>query len=517
MKKQGWLRPAKHSYVNTNVLTDQLKQMTVQLLLRIFFLVLLTGWIIDVHSQKVYPYTLADKTALANARKKAALMDQQMLTDKQAYALGMEYQRVYNKYKDTSMQLAVRCFEYFCWEENDYTFTTQQKSVAYKLGQVYEKGTGIKRDTMMAMTWYQLSTAAGIAKAKSLQQLFCGRPLVLQVGSEKIVNPQQATQMLHTGAILSLATSPSCKYTMKQIEGVALPIAEFMKERPDALLNLEYNVSSKWNSTHSLNVRQRVNMVMDQVVTYLVEKVGISHERIRKAGEPGGADLNGPQGYSYIEFQPTTYEQDFEKRRISIKGIYTFKDPNGHCSSSYLFLENGNYYVERGCENRSTISRGTFRASDDQIRLEPALRPALSYFVETKDTVGSWVRIVDMNNEPLYTFTLKMLVNPVLDTNSSLTLLQPDSLGLYKIPEADKVSVSFHREIAMIETSHILEQWAGLTKTRNTLFTFRFNYPSFCLRYPYITVSRDSAAYFFGNIPKSFDDSEGKRFKKQNK
>lgn len=276
--------------------------------LKIFFLFLFIGVAMNSYSQKKYPYSAADKLALANANKKAAKMNDTTLSEKQAYAAGMEYQRIYNKYKDTSMKWAVRCFEYYCWEENDYTFTTQQKTVAFNLGQIYEKGKGIKADTMMAITWYQLSTATGIAKGKVLSKIVCGRPLVLESAGEKM-QPEQVRRLLHSGATISLATLPTCKFDKNQIATMAEPIAEFMKERPDLLLRIEYNTSGMWNSTHSLNVQQNTLRVIDQLAAYLVDKVGISAERVKKPLMEGNATMFGGKGLSYIEFTPVTYAE----------------------------------------------------------------------------------------------------------------------------------------------------------------------------------------------------------------
>ena len=142
---------------------------------KLFLLVVLVNCFSKIYSQKVYKYSAADKLAISNANKKTALMKDRQLSGLQAYALGLEYQRIYNKYRDTSMASAVKCFEYYSFGENEYTFTAKQKQTAYKLGEIYEKGTGIDRDTMMAIVWYQLSTTAGITKAKALQKKWATR------------------------------------------------------------------------------------------------------------------------------------------------------------------------------------------------------------------------------------------------------------------------------------------------------------------------------------------------------
>lgn len=275
--------------------------------LKIVFLFLFTGMMANSYSQKAARYTAADKIALVNANRKAARMNDTTLSKKQAYTAGMEYQRIYNKYKDTSMKWAVRCFEYYCWGENEYVFTPQQKSVAYNLGQVYEKGKGIKPDTMMAITWYQLSTATGTAKGKALAKIICGRPLTVESGGERIGQPEQVRRLLHSGATISLATVPTCKYDKNQVATMAEPIAEFMKERPDLLLRIEYKTSGIWNSTHLYNVRQNTTRVIDQLTAYLVDKVGISAERVKKPLVAGGAIDHESKGLSYIDITPVTY------------------------------------------------------------------------------------------------------------------------------------------------------------------------------------------------------------------
>lgn len=260
----------------------------------------------ETYSQKVYKYSAADKLALSNANKKIALLADHKLGGQQAYALGMEYERIYNRYRDTCMPLAVKCFEYYCWEENEYTFTTKQKQVAYKLGGIYEKGNGIGRDTMMAITWYKLSTAAGIAKSQSLQTRFCKAPLSLQSGDDKM-GPQQARYKLLDRGTLTLLSLPSCRYTREQIASVMEPVAEAMKEAPHLVLWIDHSISDSWNSTHTWNVKSELKRVKDAATYYLVEKVGISAERIKAT--PFETTHEGKKGASLMEFRLITFDE----------------------------------------------------------------------------------------------------------------------------------------------------------------------------------------------------------------
>jgi TPR repeat protein len=275
-------------------------------IIKLFLLIVLVSCFNEAHSQKVYKYSAADKLALTNANKKIALLADHKLSDQQAYALGMEYERIYNKYRDTSMPLAVKCFEYYCWEENEYSFTAKQKQVAYKLGGIYEKGTGIARDTVMAITWYKLSTPAGNTRSQSLQTKFCKAPLSLQSEDEKI-DPQQAKYKLLSRATLALLSLPSCRYTKEQIASVMGPVAEAMKEAPHLVLWIDHSISDSWNSTHTWNVKKELKRVKDAAAYYLVEKIGISAERIK--GAPFETTHEGKKGASVMEFRLITFDE----------------------------------------------------------------------------------------------------------------------------------------------------------------------------------------------------------------
>ncbi|HEX2630663.1 MAG TPA: SEL1-like repeat protein [Chitinophagaceae bacterium] len=279
--------------------------------IKLFLLIVLVNCFSKTYSQKIYNYTAADKLAIVNANKKTALMKDRQLGGQQAYALGLEYQRIYNKYRDTSMASAVKCFEYYCFGENEYMFTVKQKQMAYRLGEIYEKGTGIARDTMMAIVWYQLSTAAGVTKAQGLQKKFCDGPLSLYAGDEKM-NPLQAKYKLLNRATLGLPALPSCRYNKEQIAAVVAPIAEAMKEAPHLVLWVDHSVNPYWNSTHSYNVKQELKRVMDAVAVYLIDKVGISYERVKIAP----ADIireHGHRGASWMEFHLISFEELSEK------------------------------------------------------------------------------------------------------------------------------------------------------------------------------------------------------------
>lgn len=280
-------------------------------IIKLFLLILLLNCFTKTHSQKVYKYSAADKLAISSANKKIALMTDRQLGGQQAYALGLEYQRIYNKYGDTSMASVVKCFEYYCFGENEYTFTAKQKQTAYRLGEIYEKGTGIARDTMMAIVWYRLSTAAGTAKAQSLQKKFCGGPLSLYAGNDKI-DPLQAKYSLLGRATLGLPTLPSCRYNKEQIASVAEPVAEAMKEAPHLVLWVDHSTSLSWNSTHSFNIRNELKRAMDAVTAYLVDKVGISAERIKIAPVEIIRERKH-HGASWMEFHLISFEELSEK------------------------------------------------------------------------------------------------------------------------------------------------------------------------------------------------------------
>lgn len=470
----------------------------------------------SVEAQKASKYSIADEVLLKNADKKFNRLSD--ISHNETYQLGKQYEKIYDIYKDTSMKRAVKCFESFCDSENDvYYYTSLQKLTAYNLGEIYERGKGIPKDTLMSITWYRISNKAGLKKSTVLQDLFCKKDLLFYLDNWMVLTDSiMIRNFLQNGTSITIPFIHSCKYTTAQVAAVAKPICRALLDNPRLQVEISFNVSSKWNFTHNRDIQNQSRNTFQQLQTYMIEREGISPNRIYdKDVNIYSAYSNFQTGVSTIEISVQDSDNFFNKNEsIVLEGLYLNKE-NSHCSRSIRFEKNGIYYFEGGCEDRSSISFGSYRATKDEIRLTPSPNTEPLFTMNLSDTVGgNWLNIVDYSGKPISSFELLTIGDQPIDTLQDSYTNRPDSFGYYKISLWER-AFTFKRWIRDIEVSPVFKKWYPLNNVVNKIVTLKFNYPDFLLTYPYITEAVGYPTRYFIKSKKDFVDSSGMSFSKQ--
>ena len=95
---------------------------------------------------------------LAIKRSKTALQTAEKNWNKyKLYELGVFYEKIYARYKDTSMKSAIHCYKLVTISDGpDYLDEISPKA-AYTLGVIYEHGKGVPTDKKTSMIYYFLS------------------------------------------------------------------------------------------------------------------------------------------------------------------------------------------------------------------------------------------------------------------------------------------------------------------------------------------------------------------------
>lgn len=245
----------------------------------IFFLLIIT---FPVFSQE-YKYSGADKKALesAVASRESAVNS---IDRKTFYELGLFYERIYDKYKDTSMTSAINCFMIACYTEGDWLEDFQPKA-AFRIGNAYEKGKGVEKDLIQAMGWYEYSTAEGKKRFKHLAEKSCEAfvPTTITVGKEK--EPRQY--------VFKISVNPYCADLSKSAGSVLNAIAGLMKSDPETFLEVTIE-AGKGMQTPFYNVMlpSTNKLRFASILEFLTMKEDISSDRvIQKEGQDGESEI----------------------------------------------------------------------------------------------------------------------------------------------------------------------------------------------------------------------------------
>ncbi|MEO5648234.1 MAG: hypothetical protein ABIQ56_07705, partial [Chitinophagaceae bacterium] len=285
----------------------------------------------------------------------------------------------------------------------------------------------------------------------------------------------------------SIPVFTGCRYTSAQWSKVASPIAKFLRDRPDLVVQFSASGSSSWNSTFILKVQHDVAANQERLATYLIEKEGFGKERIRT--DFSNNYDHARKGVSLIHFRFLSHAEAFAAApKKKLRGLYVYKDDNGHCSSSIRLLRDGKYYIESGCEDRSSISFGQYEATEDELWLTPANNTEPAYEIVITDTTTNYgfIRLIDKDGLALSAFSLRTLTPGYLDTMRDSQVQYPDSNGYFILPSRGDINFTFNRNIKDIEVSPVFSQWKELKNTGSKVYTLRFNYPLSSLGYSYI-------------------------------
>ncbi len=190
-------------------------------------------------AQPHFKYSAVDKQQLKKANSQFYKIHN--LTTNQAYKLGLVYEKLYNKYRDTSMLYALDCFKYSsCFDA--HCEKTIYKTINYKLARIYETGKGISSDTLKAMYYYMSSTKAGINHLATLRQKHCNQKKHYSLGitnfnfSDSLDNSLK--KMLLGGVEISIPFFIACPCDSAHLNQIMFPIVSLLKDNPQKGLEL---------------------------------------------------------------------------------------------------------------------------------------------------------------------------------------------------------------------------------------------------------------------------------------
>lgn len=135
-----------------------------------------------------YSQVKYSKADLAEIRKKRV---QERLAykkwDRQLhYEVGAFFDKIYHKYRDTSMSAAIRNYTKSTESEGDLMDPGSLLS-AFRLGEIYQSGIGSDTNYAKAMFYFLLSGEKGSASLSKLQDQACNEPRVLFASPDSIV------------------------------------------------------------------------------------------------------------------------------------------------------------------------------------------------------------------------------------------------------------------------------------------------------------------------------------------
>ncbi len=264
-------------------------------------------------AQDSFSYSLNDKKSLAIANKKLDRLDN--LSFIEVYHVGLEYERLYRTYKDTNMVHAIRCYENCCSRENA-TPQPMEKSVAFKLGSIYEKGIGVMPDTLLSMIWYNVSTPQGFKKYYVLEGVYCAKKPQLTLYGNMALDTSDTTLMKHVvndAVPLFMAFLAPCNGSKTDIQQAFTPIVRLLQANPALLLRIGKSDVARPNlpSFYTIKTQNSAGDIIKQLQNYIVEKEGISSDRIVLHDFADHTFKRYTNAIYFIEMQLVSYDKIF--------------------------------------------------------------------------------------------------------------------------------------------------------------------------------------------------------------
>jgi hypothetical protein len=200
---------------------------------------------------------------------------------KKLYQLGVFFENIYDKYKDTSINTAISCYRKASSSESEYGNNMECYKAAEKLAQIYEEGKGIHKSLHRAIIYYYLSDTKLTATYNTL-----GNPTNASFQKMKAEYCTRDSVSLKAGPVakgdsITVGISPFCNTIGKKAEAALNKISEFLRENPESIVEAVINGD---NSVYAAQYRLKVeNYVLPELykrfVKYFVDKEGISYER----------------------------------------------------------------------------------------------------------------------------------------------------------------------------------------------------------------------------------------------
>lgn len=231
-------------------------------------------------AQPLYKYSNADKALIARTRKEEAKAEK-AYDRRNMYRIAKVYEGIYDRYKDSSMAAAIRCYRFACQTEGD--LDSYQHTAAYTLARIYELGKGTPKDPDEAMIFYFLSHDKGRQKLAQLKPLACKKVQLLLAKDG----------MLSYNDSLVFSLSPFCSVMKPEFQPQWKRVADLLRGSP----NLKLEIATTWKMV-LLSAPYDLLMPVEYLrqgmalQTWLTEKEGISVDRILFNADAPPADAD---------------------------------------------------------------------------------------------------------------------------------------------------------------------------------------------------------------------------------
>jgi hypothetical protein len=195
-----------------------------------------------------------------------------------SYARGKFFEQIYDKYKDTSMNEAIRAYTSIANIEGPEN-SLDSRRAAFRLGEIYTNAKGTPRNIPHALAYYYISGNLGKKKLDAAKKRFSGTDSVVYA------SPSSDSLVLAYHPMLGLKNKQTLSELGKLVAlqrdnpGYVLYVA---LEKPRTFYSAIY---AYWITQHAPSLFRSI----------LADKYGIAHERVQLLNE--GSFVEGPNGY----------------------------------------------------------------------------------------------------------------------------------------------------------------------------------------------------------------------------
>ena len=225
----------------------------------------------------LFSQTIYSKSDLLQITKQKKLLESALKdgNKNKLYQCGRFYEKIYAKYKDTSIQTAINCYKLITASEGPDYLDNISPLAAYRLGKIYETKGEDYSNIKSAMIYYFLSGDRGKYKLETLKAIACDKTEILHNSIGKY--------QLEDSLVLKI--SPFCKISGEQVLASLLGLGEFLKFNPSFRVSITVSENTT-NIPSPYRYWLRDNGLKkhyDYIKSYLVDKIGISAERVDAA------------------------------------------------------------------------------------------------------------------------------------------------------------------------------------------------------------------------------------------
>ena len=147
--------------------------------------------------------------------------------------MGVFFEGIYDKYKDSSMNAAVRCYNIAASSESEYGNLKECYSAAGRLAKIYESGKSVPIDLQKAMIYYYLSDSKHTSNYNSL-----GNP-IHNTGFQRIKKnycSRDIVSVFKTGPMLDSLVfefSPFCNIQGNRLNLALVELSAYLNQNPE--------------------------------------------------------------------------------------------------------------------------------------------------------------------------------------------------------------------------------------------------------------------------------------------